>query len=164
MAKTGFRIDVTELGDLADDLAAAGGLIGPIAGGVQRKYGAMIVKEAKRLVPVRTGALKRSIRMSDTGEAFRLGLTNVTIEADTSTETGRNYAGYVEFGTSRMAPRPYIRPALRKYAKPYREELIDSAARLMGTKGAARLALKGKSLYRGGSSFSLPKALGRMND
>lgn len=154
MAK-GFSLDVTEVRDLAADLAVAGGAVGPIAVAVQRKYAALIVQEARRIVPVRTGALRDSIGIAPGGEAGSLGMSGVTIEA------GEDYAGYVEFGTSRMSARPYMRPALRKYAKDYREDLIDAAAGLVGTKGLARGGLKGKSLFRGSSSFSLGSALGR---
>lgn len=157
----GFRLDVRELEELASDLAASANMIGPLAVGVQQKYGALIVKEAIRRAPRRTGALKRSIRISPRGEAGSLGLTGVAIEADTTTETGRSYAGFVEFGTSRMKAQPFMRPALRKYAKAYRADLVDAAAALIGTKKAARAGIKNQSVFRGGSSFNLGKALQR---
>jgi HK97 gp10 family phage protein len=56
-------------------------------------------KEARRIVPVRTGRLKRSIRKEQTGQgAYRVG-------------SKVEYAGYVEYGTSRMQAQPYLRPA-----------------------------------------------------
>ncbi len=161
MAKGGFRLDVRELSELAEDMAAASGLINPIAVGVQQKYGGLIVREAVRRAPRRTGALKRSIRITDAGEAGALGLVGVAIEADTTRETGRSYAGFVEFGTSRMQAQPFMRPALRKYAKAYRADLVTAAAALVGTKGAAKKAISGQSVFRGESSFNLSKALGR---
>lgn len=157
----GFRLDVSELADLANDLATAAGVVGPVAVAVQRKYGMLVVAEAKQLAPVRTGALRRSIQIGSGSEAARTGLTGVTIEADTSGETGRNYAGFVEFGTRFMAPRPFMRPALRKYAKAYREELVSTAANLIGGKGRARKAIRGQSIFRGESSFGLSKAIAR---
>jgi HK97 gp10 family phage protein len=54
---------------------------------------------AKSLVPVRTGYLQSTIYHTATGFILDFGA-----EAD--------YASYVEFGTYRMAPRPYLRPAL----------------------------------------------------
>lgn len=53
---------------------------------------------ARRLVPVDTGYLKSTIRTEADAEEGRL-----IADAD--------YAGYVEFGTSRMAAQPYLRPA-----------------------------------------------------
>ncbi len=54
-------------------------------------------------VPVQTGALQASIKKS--------------VEATSKGFLGRiwtslNYAGYVEFGTSRMQARPFMRPAI----------------------------------------------------
>ena len=50
-----------------------------------------------------TGALKRSITMQvDDGRALVVGV----ISANT------HYAGYVEYGTSRMRAQPYLRPAM----------------------------------------------------
>ena len=34
-----------------------------------------------------------------------------------------DYAGYLEFGTRRMAPRPYLAPALREYADSFLRDL-----------------------------------------
>lgn len=161
MARGGFRLDVRELEELAQDLASAGNMIGPLAVGVQQKYATLIVREAVRRAPRRTGALKRSIRISDRGEAGRVGVVGVAIEADTTAETGRSYAGFVEFGTSRMKAQPFMRPALRKYAKAYRADLVTAAAAIIGTKKAARAGIKGQSVFRGGSSFNLSKALQR---
>jgi len=55
---------------------------------------------ATTLCPVRTGRLKNSIHILKQKELERI------IRADTE------YAIFVEFGTSRMAAQPFIRPAL----------------------------------------------------
>ena len=54
--------------------------------------------DAKALCPVDTGALRASIKAEIDG-------TRATIEPH------QEYAGYVEFGTYKMAPRAYMRPA-----------------------------------------------------
>jgi HK97 gp10 family phage protein len=59
-----------------------------------------IEARAKVLAPVRTGNLRNSIQTD--------------VESDGLTAhvgTGVEYAAYVEFGTRRMAPRPYLAPA-----------------------------------------------------
>lgn len=60
-----------------------------------------IVAFARGIVPIRTGFLRDSI-FSDLIESD----LNLTVAATAS------YAGYVEFGTSRMRAQPYLRPAL----------------------------------------------------
>lgn len=54
---------------------------------------------AKTIVPVRTGNLKNSIH------TWREGPSHYAVG------TTVEYAPYVEFGTRRMAARPYLRPA-----------------------------------------------------
>ena len=62
----------------------------------------MIEGEAKRICPVRTGRLRASIHTGKIEEGVYYVGTNVY------------YAPYVEFGTRKMAARPYLRPAAKK--------------------------------------------------
>jgi HK97 gp10 family phage protein len=59
---------------------------------------------AKSLVPVRTGYLQSTIYHIASGFILDFGAT-------------ADYSSHVEFGTSRMAPRPYIRPALDAFSQ-----------------------------------------------
>ncbi|GEM_PF-793134 len=136
-----FDVRVDELADLAADLAQGSDDIRQVLLPVQRKWAGEMVREARRIVPVRTGRLRHSIRVGPDREAGRVGASVATIIADAP------YAGFVEFGTVRMAPRPYLGPAISKYARRYRDDLIDTAGKLI-TKKRARARLRGRSLYR----------------
>jgi len=81
--------------------------------------------DAKSLVPVDTCALRKSIRIEKKG---KLQVSVVAGDGGIiNPRTGRevNYAGYVEFGTSRMSPQPYMQPALEKN----REEILKTVKR-----------------------------------
>jgi len=73
-----------------------------------------ISSDARNFAPVDTGALRKSIRIEKKGKL------RVSVVAGgggvINPKTGRevDYAGYVEFGTSRMSPQPYMQPALEK--------------------------------------------------
>lgn len=58
---------------------------------------------AKNVVPVRTARLKNSIQVT----SFKRTSTGAEATVGPNTE----YEMYVEYGTSRMAARPYMRPA-----------------------------------------------------
>lgn len=62
---------------------------------------------AKERCPVDTGRLRNSISHTSDGEAAYIG-TNV------------EYAPYVELGTSRMGPRPYLAPAAEEHGAEYK--------------------------------------------
>ena len=63
---------------------------------------------AKEECPVDTGRLQNSISHARDDNAAYIG-TNV------------EYAPYIELGTSRMKPRPYLRPAATEHSDEYKE-------------------------------------------
>ena len=65
---------------------------------------------AKELCPVDTGRLRNSI-------------TNVVELGENAVYIGTNveYAAFVELGTSRMKPRPYLKPAVTQHNAEYKE-------------------------------------------
>ncbi len=70
---------------------------------------------AKIYVPIQTGSLQGSIRIQSHTKTG--GLHSIGVSAGgyvTNPKTGRkvDYAAHVEYGTSRMMARPYMRPAL----------------------------------------------------
>lgn len=63
---------------------------------------------AKEACPVDTGRLRNSISHAIDGHDAYIG-TNV------------EYAAYVELGTTRMKPRPYLGPAATQHSEEYKE-------------------------------------------
>lgn len=68
----------------------------------------MVEREAKRLCPVKTGNLRRSITHEVGGKGKRVW---AIVKATAF------YSAYVEYGTSRNEPKPFLRPALRVLRK-----------------------------------------------
>lgn len=80
----------------------------------QEAYSAAIEK-----VPVRTGRLRSSIRLEKVSD-----LAYVVVAGHPVKEKGRPYyAPFVEFGTRRMAPRPFMRPAADRAVQTIRSRL-----------------------------------------
>jgi len=75
------------------------------------------VEYAKTVVPVDTGALRKSIRQEPRprreGDGYEAGITaggGGVVNPKTGQEV--DYAAYVEYGTSRAPAQPYLRPGL----------------------------------------------------
>lgn len=83
----------------------------------------VIVKEAKRLAPRRTGQLRKSI-VAVKGRDARPEQRTVVVGFK---KPGRRYAHLVEFGTSKAAAKPFLRPALDTKAK----EALDKIAEIL---------------------------------
>jgi HK97 gp10 family phage protein len=93
-----IRIDTRQLDRLARDLSKAADKIEGAVPLLIAKTAADIEANAKKVVPVDTGFLKDSITSEADGLHAEVGPT-------------ASYGAYVEYGTARMAPQPYMGPA-----------------------------------------------------
>ncbi|WP_191564920.1 HK97-gp10 family putative phage morphogenesis protein [Janibacter melonis] len=98
--------------ELIDALDNAQQRVGGRAAGVLRATGAQIVRSAKINAPVDTGNLRATIGSTTTGDG-RNGTMRIEIGPTAS------YGVYVETGTSRMAGKPYLYPAVDQHAPGY---------------------------------------------
>lgn len=86
---------------------------------------AKMAARARSLAPVRTGALRASITASP--PSVQAGVVSVTVAAGGGTV---DYAPFVERGTSRMAPQPFMRPAVDAGIPDLEKQLADDVAKL----------------------------------
>lgn len=103
-----INVDVSELNRLAVTIDNAAKSIGPTGAAVVQKAALDVEATAKAFAPVDTGALRNSIGTDVHGDASSrvvLAVIGPTVE----------YGPYVEFGTSRMAPRAFMGPALDRH-------------------------------------------------
>ncbi len=92
------EVDVSEVVALAGVLAAAGPKVATLTSAALTDVASRTVAVAKSAAPVDTGALRDSISSSGAGTERNIG-------------TSVRYARFVEYGTSKMGPRPFISPA-----------------------------------------------------
>jgi len=77
------------------------------------RAGAKVVSdEAKRLVPVRFGRLRKSIGL--TKRKSKRGEVEFSVSPRKGGKNDGFYGRFIELGTSKMIARPFLRPALEK--------------------------------------------------
>jgi len=108
------RIASLEL--LAAEFALAGPRAVARAKIVLKKTAQDIKANAKAIAPVDLGTLRESIGTSD---LRLLSAANMFVEIGPTVD----YGGYVEYGTSRMAPQAYMGPSLDRYAGPFEQAM-----------------------------------------
>ena len=87
---------LTEIGDQMPE----------VIDGALDQYAESVVEQMREAAPVRTGHLRDNIKKDAPAEG---GSVQINSEAD--------YSGYVEYGTSRMAARPFFTPPLYEAEK-----------------------------------------------
>lgn len=70
-----------------------------------QRNGELMFEDIQNATPVRTGTLKGSEEYKATSDGFQVSVGNEKAY----------YWGFVEYGTSRMRARPYIRPAVLRW-------------------------------------------------
>ena len=80
--------------------------------GATRAAANVVKDEAKRLVPVKHGRLKKSIGV--TKRKTKRGITTFSVSPRKGGKNDGFYGRFIELGTSKMIARPFLRPALEK--------------------------------------------------
>lgn len=125
------------------ELSTSISIFTPVMTRITSKAGDAVVAHAKKHVAFKTGALMRSIKSH--GAKKGLGAITVKVTAGgPSSPHEVGYAGFIEEGTSRMRPQPFMRPAVNKVVPQWEKEVADVAQLL----AAGRPARVGGSIRR----------------
>ncbi len=112
MASSKAKIDVSDVLRFEKRLETAARIVEAEAEQYQQHWGEAWADEMRASVEVDTGNLQRSIDQVEPGgitfgDAF--------------------YWRFLEYGTSRMAPRPFVRPAMKRIRTPARKDAGERA-------------------------------------
>ena len=107
---------MSDLTRFAEDLRETADTLTRRASQVVRKAALDTMADAKTLAPVDTGNLRNSIT-TDT----RTGDLRAVVEATAS------YSAYLEWGTSKMQPQPFMRPAQDRNTEPFMDAIAQLA-------------------------------------
>lgn len=86
-----------------------------------RQVAVNIRDDAKRVCPVDTGSLRKSIRLQVQARpkknVHKIGVSAGGYVTNPKSGEKVNYASHVEYGTSRQRPQPFLRPAIERHKK-----------------------------------------------
>ena len=114
--------DASQLAQLGVDLTTSSGRLKPQARAAVHKTARDIEADAKHMAPVRTGNLRNSITATTTDLA---GVAEAVIGPTAE------YGAYVEFGTSRQSPQPYLGPAADNRLPGLEDALAEIGANIL---------------------------------
>lgn len=116
-----MTFDARQLGVLAVDLKGAPDKVLQLASMVVAKTAFDIEAYAKMMAPVDVGTLRNSINTQNYP-----GSLTATVGPSV------NYAAFVEYGTSRMRPQPYMRPAAERFEPIFHDAMYKVMSQVLG--------------------------------
>lgn len=119
-----YTIDTSELRKLAAELELESARVGRDVSAAVRESAGRVRDDARDRAPVRTGTLRDSIGADIYGDGRSIGMTAVVgPEAP--------YGLFVERGTSKMAPEPFMGPALDAEAPQLERAIAEIAGSVL---------------------------------
>jgi HK97 gp10 family phage protein len=109
-----IRVDASELAALAADMAGGPARLLRLGLSETERSAEAMAQTGRQLAPVETGLLRSSITADINDLQAEVGPTVY-------------YAVFVEYGTSRMAPQPFMGPAGDMHEADYADSLADGA-------------------------------------
>ena len=120
-----YTIDTSELRKLAADLDLESARVGRDVAQAVRRSGGRVRDDAKGRAPIRTGKLAGSIGVDTYGDGRSVGMTVVVGPSE-------DYGLFVEHGTARMPPQPFMGPACEAESPRLEAAIADIAGTVLG--------------------------------
>lgn len=116
MARSRAKVDASQVDAFARQLFTASNLAERMAESWQQEHGENWAQQMRSTVPVDSGELRSSIRQVEPG-----GIT-----------MGDAYWWrFLEYGTVKMAPQPFVKPAMKRIRTPARKDASQRALDLL---------------------------------
>lgn len=132
-SRANARLDFVEVLEFQQKLLLTAALTDRMAEQWQQEHGERWVEEMRKIVPVSVGKDDRRIGASED--------VHLRDEMRQVTPGGISFGDafwwhFLEYGTVKMSPRPFIRPAMKKIRTPARKDAAERAISLLRTGSA----------------------------
>jgi HK97 gp10 family phage protein len=115
------NIELSGVDEILNKLQKIGVNVSRLENQALRNAAEPVLEDAKANAPIRTGKLKEGLKIS--GVKNRDGTKYVLVGIDKSDNSKIFYGKFIEFGTSKMSPRPFLEPAYDKNKKEILERI-----------------------------------------
>ena len=105
-------IELTGVDEILNKLQQMGANISRLENKALRNAAEPVLEDAKANVPVRTGKLKKGLKITNVKK--KEGVKYILVGVDRGDNSEIFYSKFIEFGTSKMSARPFLQPAYEK--------------------------------------------------
>ncbi|WP_411680646.1 HK97-gp10 family putative phage morphogenesis protein [Clostridium thailandense] len=105
-------IELTGVDEILNKLQQMGANVGRLENKALKNAAEPVLEDAKANVPVRTGKLKKGLKITNVKK--KDGMKYILVGVDRGDNSEVFYGKFIEFGTSKMPARPFLQPAYEK--------------------------------------------------
>ncbi|APM39872.1 HK97-gp10 family putative phage morphogenesis protein [Clostridium kluyveri] len=117
-------IELTGVDEILNKLQRIGANISRLENKALKNAAEPVLQDAKANVPVRTGKLKKGLKITNVKK--KEGVKYILVGVDRGDNSEIFYGKFVEFGTSKMSARPFLQPAYEKNKDTIQKTIADT--------------------------------------
>lgn len=117
-------IELTGVDEILNKLQQMGANVGRLENKALKNAAEPVLEDAKENVPVRTGKLKKGLKITNVKK--KEGMKYILVGVDRGDNSEVFYGKFIEFGTSKMPARPFLQPAYEKNKNTIRKAIAET--------------------------------------
>ncbi|KZL93972.1 HK97-gp10 family putative phage morphogenesis protein [Clostridium magnum] len=117
-------IELTGVDEILNKLQQMGANVGRLENKALKNAAEPVLEDAKENVPVRTGKLKKGLKITNVKK--KDGMKYILVGVDRGDNSEVFYGKFIEFGTSKMPARPFLQPAYEKNKNTIRKAIAET--------------------------------------
>lgn len=117
-------IELTGVDEILNKLQQMGANVGRLENKALKNAAEPVLEDAKANVPVRTGKLKKGLKITNVKK--KDGMKYILVGVDRGDNSEVFYGKFIEFGTSKMPARPFLQPAYEKNKNTIRKAIAET--------------------------------------
>ncbi|WP_196007900.1 HK97-gp10 family putative phage morphogenesis protein [Clostridium tyrobutyricum] len=118
------NIELTGVDEILNRLQQIGSNVGRLENKALKNAAEPVLEDAKANVPVRTGRLKKGLKITNVKK--KEGIKYILVGVDRGDNSEIFYGKFIEFGTSKRTAHPFLQPAYEKNKNTIKEIIAET--------------------------------------